>query len=106
MKDITLGQILSFLLFIGSFIGAIKVIKDSLSKTVEKMFGPINNKIDSLELNYIKTDLVNFMSQLEIGQVSEEQKINAYELYDRYCELGGNSYVHDKWENLKKEGKL
>ena len=34
------------------------------------------------------------------------QKQNAFELYDRYQELGGNSYIHDKWEKLIKENKI
>lgn len=32
--------------------------------------------------------------------------MRSYELYDYYCKHGGNSYVHDKWERLKNEGKI
>lgn len=68
---------------------------------------PTNKKIDTLELSSIKTDLVNFINDLEKGiEKSEIQKLNAHELYDRYDKLGGNSYVHEHWEKLMKEGKI
>ena len=57
-------------------------------------------------LSSIKTDLINLMELADKGTISPEQKLRAYELYDYYCTHGGNSYVHDKWEKLKKEGKI
>lgn len=63
--------------------------------------------ISPLELSCIKTDLVNFINDVEDGVTkSEIQKLNAHELYDRYTKLGGNSYVHEHWEQLKKEGRI
>ena len=106
MEKITLGEVLSVVAFIGAFIGGFKTIKDTLVKTIDKTLKPINSKIDNLELSSIKTDLVNFMSSAEREQVSREQIQNAYDLFDRYHKLGGNSYIHDKWEKLKKEGKI
>ena len=51
--------------------------------------------------------LVNFIHDIEQDNVkSQIQKNNAYKLYDRYRTLGGNSYIHDKWEKLQKEGKI
>lgn len=68
---------------------------------------PINEKIDKLELSGVKTDLVNFINDVEHGvSKSQIQKMNAHELYDRYTKLGGNSYVHEHWERLKEEGKI
>ncbi len=106
MENITLGQVLGVILFIGSFIGGIEVIVKKVNEHLTKMLNPINKKIDSLELSSIKTDLVNFMCMAEADTITYEQKMNAYELFDRYTKLGGNSYVHDKWERLKKEGKI
>ena len=58
-------------------------------------------------LSSIKTDLVNFINDVENGiEKSDIQKLNAHELYDRYKVLGGNSYVHDHFEKLLKEGKI
>lgn len=63
--------------------------------------------IENLEMSSIKTDLVNFINDIEHGvQKSQIQRMNAHELYDRYSKLGGNSYVHDHWEKLIKEGKI
>lgn len=106
MENITLGQIGIALSFFISLIGSIEFISSRLKKQVNKTLEPINEKIDKLELNSVKTDLVNFMSNAENSTVTTEQKINAHELYDNYCKMGGNSYIHDKWENLRKEGKL
>lgn len=68
---------------------------------------PTNKKINEFELSSIKTDLVNFINDVESGiEKSEIQKLNAHELYDRYKKIGGNSYVHDHFEKLLKEGKI
>lgn len=68
---------------------------------------PTNKKIEAFELSSIKTDLVNFINDVENGiEKSDIQKLNAHELYDRYYKLGGNSYVHDHFEKLLKEGKI
>ena len=106
MENITLSQVALALGFLVSLISSVEFVSARLKKQVDITLEPINKKIDKLELNSIKTDLVNFMSSAENGNVTTEQKINAHELYDNYCKMGGNSYIHDKWENLKKEGKL
>jgi len=110
MENITLGQVLIAVVFILSFVTNIRTMIKELSspidKKIEKAITPIKESIAQLELNNIKTDLVNFMSLADRECITEEQKINAYELYDRYCKLGGNSYIHDKFERLKKEGKI
>ena len=106
MEGITIGQVAIALGFLVSLIGSIEFISSRLKKQVDKTLEPINKKIDKLELNSIKTDLVNFMSNVENGKITTEQSLNAHELYDNYCKMGGNSYIHDKWEKLKKEGKL
>ena len=106
MEKITLEQIAITLAFIVGLIGSIKYLKNELDSSIKKTLEPINTKIDGLELNSIKTDLVNFMCLAENNNITHEQVQNAYDLYDRYCKLGGNSYIHDKWEKLKKEGKI
>ena len=110
MENITLGQVLIGLVFILSLINNIKSIykeiQNPIDKKIEKAIKPLKKEISNLELSSIKTDLVNFMSMAESNTITNEQKLNAYELYDRYCKLGGNSYIHDKWENLRKERKI
>lgn len=106
MENLTLGDVGKTLAFIVAFLSSIVYLKQVLINSINKTLVPIDKKIDSIELNYIRSYLVNFMCQVENEKVSNEQIINAYDLYDRYCDMGGNSYVHDKWEKLKKEGKL
>ena len=106
MENITLGDIAKVLSFVVGIGGSIAYLKGTLTKSISKTLQPINKKIDNLELSSTKTDLVNFMSQVENGQVSNEQIQNAYQLFDRYEQLGGNGFIHSKWEKLKKEGKI
>jgi len=117
MENITLGDVAKILSFIVGIGGSIAYLKTAITKSINKTLQPLNNKIDKLEkttsnrmndleLNSTKTDLVNFMSQVENGQVSSEQIQNAYNLFDRYEVLGGNGFIHSKWEKLKKEGKI
>lgn len=106
MENITIGTIAKVLGFIVGIGGSITYLKAALTKSINKTLQPINEKIDNLELSSTKTDLVNFMSEVENGQVSTEQIENAYQLFDRYEKLGGNGFIHSKWERLKKEGKI
>lgn len=54
-----------------------------------------------------KTYLINFLSELENEiKKSDVQVKRAYEIYERYTNNGGNSYVHDRWEEAKKKGLL
>lgn len=106
MDNITLGQVAIALAFLVGLIGSIEFIYVRLKKAINKTLEPMNKKISNFELSSIKTDLVNFMGLAENNSISTEQQIIAHELYDHYCELGGNSYIHDKFEKLTKEGKI
>lgn len=118
MENISLGQIAAFITLLSIFIGAITGLITFIKSSISKILKPIDQKIDHLhktsiesrnniELELIKMMLVSFMTDIEQGNPkSQIQKENAYELYDRYKTLGGNSYVHDKWQKLTKEGKL
>ena len=85
------------------------------------MTNKTNKKIESIddikkefkiELNNVKrendkTYLTDFLSDIENGQTKSEIQIKrAYEIYEEYTSLNGNSYVHNKWEEIVKEGKL
>ena len=101
-----------------SFIGSILAILKYAKSINNKILDPINKKLDNLdkdhlekmeklELSTIKTDLVNFINDIEHNvPKSQIQKEHAHELYDRYHALGGNSYVRDHWEKLIKDGKI
>lgn len=117
MENITLGEIAKTLAFIVGIIGSIMYLKKGtikgLSKVINEELNPIKKEIKEIKeettknnLSSIKTDLINLMELADRQIISIEQKMRAYELYDYYGKHGGNSYVHDKWEKLKKEGKL
>ncbi len=117
MENITLGQMAQGLAFMVALIGSVVYLKKGtvkgLAKVIDCHLKPIKEEIKVIKeettknnLSSIKTDLINFMELADKKTISTEQKMRSYELYDYYCQHGGNSYVHDKWENLKKEGKL
>ena len=120
MENISIGQIAGIISLISVFIGAIASIIAFYKSFISKILKPIDQKINHLEkisiakkaiktgsMNDFKFVLVNFINDTENGiEKSQIQKQNAYELYDRYLLLGGNSYIHDKFEKLIKEGKI
>lgn len=70
---------------------------------MDKQKEEINKRLDKLDINQCRNYLVNFLSDVEAGNEIKEIRVKrAYEMYDHYCKLGGNSYIHDKWEKLIK----
>lgn len=97
--------------------GIITIVNTVISKRTNKKVDSIKDlkkdiadmreesKKDMLEhtLDADKRFLVDFLSNLENGIKKTEVQIKlAYEVYERYSRNGGNSYVHDKWEECKK----
>lgn len=88
------------------------IIQTVISKDTNKKVGSISDlkedftrqmKLHILESD--KTYLTDFLSEVENGQVKTEiQKKRAYEIYEEYTNLHGNSYIHDKWEELHNKG--
>ena len=93
------------------------LISKKTNKKIENI-NDINNKLDFMRkeskedmlkhtIDADKTYLINFFSDLENGVPKTEVQIKrTYEIYERYVKNGGNSYVHDKWEEVKKLGLL
>ena len=117
MENITLGEIAKTLAFIVALIGSVVYLKKGtitgLAKVIDNRLEPIKKEIKEVKeettknnLSSIKTDLINLMELADRKEISAEQKMRSYELYDYYSQHGGNSYVHDKWERLRKEGKI
>lgn len=113
MENITLGEIAKVLAFIVALMGSITYLKKAIVSALDNQLGPIKKEIEDVKietaknnLSSIKTDLINLMELADREIISQEQKMRSHELYDYYCKHGGNSYVHDKWERLKKEGKI
>lgn len=118
IEAITIGNIITFILALGSIIGACGVIFNFASKTFSKAIKtalkPTNDMLDDLraqvsdvDMAQCKNFLVRFLSDVEQGnKIDEVEKERFYETYEHYTKCGGNSYIHDKVEKLRKSGKL
>ena len=69
---------------------------ENLNKKIDKMREESKKDMIEHTLDADKTYLINFLSDLENGIKKTDVQIKrAYEIYERYCKNGGNSYVHD-----------
>ncbi len=116
MENMILGitsatTILNSILVIATFINKVKRPVDNvIDNKFQSALKPINNKldiieerIDKLDIHQCRSYLVDYLADKEAGiEKNDIQTKRAYEIYDHYCELGGNSFIHDKWEKLMK----
>lgn len=88
--------------------------KDTIEQKLTTMNVNFDTKLNTLskdiekeKLDRAKSDLVILMSRIRNGYTpTTEEKMILYETKTKYNELGGDSYVDDMFDNLKKEGKL
>ena len=73
----------------------------------KKEIKEVNNALRQEKLDRAKADLVGLMSRIQNGDnPTTEEKMILYETKKKYNDLGGDSYVDDMFDKLKKEGKL
>ena len=112
-------SLINWVILIASFLGAvgaiIATVNKVVTKAVEKAQKPIydlikethestDSKIKEIDMSQCKNYLVGFLKEVENGEIIDEvEKERAYEVFDHYSEIGGNSYIHDKWERLMKK---
>ena len=118
MENITLGQIaigIAFLVALISGIGALmKSVKTWINKAMKEPLEIIvteiknvNDRIDKVDMNTCKNFLVARLAEIEQGNSLDDIKMQRFwEEYEHYAEIGGNSYIRRKVEQLKAEGKL
>lgn len=81
-------------------------IKDT-ERTIKADITKVRNSLSEETLNRCKVDLINVMSRIQNGyELTEEERRILIEEKDQYNKLGGNSYVDDMFERLKKEEKF
>lgn len=91
------------------FLRALEPLNDSMSTKIEKLeenLDSLEKKLDQQELNRCQDFVVDVLSEAKRHDLDEVVKMRLHEDYKRYSELGGNSYVHNEFEKLKKAGKL
>ena len=81
-------------------------IKDT-EKSIKADITKVKKSLDDETLSRCKVDLINVMSRAQNGyKLTEEERRILIEEKEQYNKLGGNSYVNDMFDRLKKEGKL
>lgn len=100
-------DLIDFIIKLAAFIGAIGVILAGVNKIFESKLTPINKRLNDIELSSDKNFIVRFLADIEQGnQIDEVERERFYEIYQRYRELGGNSYIKSRVDKLTSEGKL
>ncbi len=118
MDGITLGEIASWVGLIVGIIGGVgviyKLIDSAFSKALKRELEPMSDKLDKLEKRHDLSDrehaknyIVRFLADVEQGEPIDQDELHCFwDNYELYKSMGGNSYIHDKVEKLKAQGKL
>lgn len=108
MENITLGQLQGVFIFIIALGGSVMTLTKSVSIAIKKGLQPINDNIEAVDRNATMNYLVARIEDIDNGKklegVSKKRFVDEYEHYIK--DLKGNTYIHDEYERLKKEGKL
>ena len=132
LDNVTIVELVAFLesvLKFGATIVAIAVaVKKILKKLMEEQAGEMKERFDKIDERFDKVDerldktdanvkkidlencknfLVEILSKAEHGgQIDEIETQRFWEEFEHYTENGGNSYIRQKVDKLKDEGKL
>lgn len=79
---------LDLMIYIASVITALGVIVKYISTKIQKLFIPVNKKIDNRDRRQLRYAIVEFASDLRKGESKTRQEFEAiYEFYDAYEEI-------------------
>ena len=118
MEQITIGQLVAALAFIVGFIGSVSYIKTHIQKWISDSLKPefdkvdsqithLEDKIEGIDIATCKNFLVARLAEIDKGMSWNEIEAERFwEQYEHYTKHGGNSYIVQKVEKLKAEGKL
>lgn len=111
MEAITVGEILKWIGIVAGAIGSIGVIMKTVSNWLNKSLGaaikPLESKIDNIDMNVCKNYVIEYLGEEMRGVNHTDTETRLFwDNYDRYIARGGNSYVKETVERLKKEGKI
>ena len=102
MTDLSIKELCTALIFLGSLIGALSAIGALFTKMLKKVLEPVQKQLRKIDVSNSRIFLVGFLCDLEQGVEKDEVQWKlAHEIYDHYTDdLKENSYVHDKWERV------
>ena len=118
MENITLEFIGEFIAFIAALVGGLgylnKTLKKWLTKLIVDQQNEINTKLDAMSKQLTRVDiestknfLVRCIADFENNtEISETELERFWEQYGHYIDAGGNTYIKERVEKLKKEGIL
>lgn len=111
MSNLTILQVVEFVIKLAAFCGACGVIFGLVSKVftkkVSELIEPLNQRITAIEMDSLKNYLVMICDRLERGcEVSEIEQERFWESYEKYKSIGGNSYIKSKVEKLQQDRKI
>lgn len=111
MENLTLGQIaigISFLVGLISGVGYLSSISRKwLKDAMKEQLDVIAHRLDQVDMESTKNYLVTYLSDIERGKALDEiEKERFYEQYQHYCNLGGNSYIKNKVDQMRGKGWL
>ena len=79
----------------------------NFSEKVDKELKWFKKSLEDEKKDRAKSDLVMLMSRIRNGYIpTVEEKMILYETKSKYNALGGNSYVDEMFNELKKEEKI
>lgn len=104
----------AILLLIGNLRKLFGEYKDSVQKIVKEEIKPLSDKIDALskkvdnvDMDSTKNFLVTTIGEVERnGWTDETTRQRFYESFQRYEKMGGNSYIHTRFDELHKQNKI
>lgn len=118
MESISVGDITTAVTVLVGFIGGIGYLKKSLkiwiAKALENQLESIDaelkglaSRLDRVDMESCKNFIVRCLADFENNiEISETEVERFWEQYEHYEKVGGNSYIKQKVEKLKKDGKL
>lgn len=84
-----------------AIINSIGVIINTMisNKTKKKVEG-----MNEIKFEEYKIYLTDFLSEVENGVKKSAIQIKmAYEIYEKYTKMNGNSFIHAKWDELQRK---
>ena len=85
----------------------IEKLLDSKFKALDTRMNSIEAKVDKIDMETCKNFLVRFLADVENGTlILDAEKQRFWEEYEHYISAGGNSYVKEWVDKLRKKGYL